>query len=89
MLPQLLSAHKALPKPVSPNFQLSIFNCQFELPPRSLSAHKASIETRLPNFQLSIVNFQLLKILRNRVMDILAHFHNHTVVVAAKPALAV
>ena len=89
MLPQLLSAHKALAKVVFPIFQLSIFNCQFELPPRSLSAHKVSIETRLPNFQLSIVNFQLLKILRNRVMDILAHFHNHTVVVAVKPALAV
>ena len=48
MLPQLLSAHKALPKPVSPNFQLSIFNCQFELPPQSLSAHKASAKNRLP-----------------------------------------
>ena len=36
-----------------------------------------------------IFNFQFLKILRNRVMDILAHFHNHTVVVAVKPALAV
>lgn len=87
--PRSLSAYKALAKVVFPIFQLSIFNCQFELPPRSLSAHKVSIETRLPNFQFSIVNFQFLKILRNRVMDILAHFHDHAVIVAVKTALAV